>query len=213
LPAPGSGACSRLSRPRTTTGPPPPSGGISWRRAFPTGRMRPLGIAGRVPTFTPLPFDRVGTQLCSCSIATATPQAFTVASRLAFRTNQGVIRMCGYALLPSPYLPDWSWCATLEVLCRWFLTYAFLSCLPDPDHLTVLVRPVVVRAAFSLTPVPGFGLPSASLARCDEPGEVVLHHFVVRERLLALRNFFSYRSAPDRDSSDGWLRRRSSDLQ
>jgi hypothetical protein len=50
----------------------------------------------------------------------------------------------------------------------------------------VLVRPVVVRAAFSLTPVPGFGLPSASLARCDGPEVVVLHHYMVRERLVAL---------------------------
>ena len=35
-----------------------------------------------VPTFTSQPFDRVGAQLCPCNIATATPQAFTVASRV-----------------------------------------------------------------------------------------------------------------------------------
>ena len=34
-----------------------------------------------VPTFTLQPFDGVGVQLCPCSIATATPQTFTVASR------------------------------------------------------------------------------------------------------------------------------------
>jgi hypothetical protein len=68
---------------------------------------------------------------------------------------------------------------TLEALLRWFLTYAFLSCLPDPDHLTVLVRPVVVRVAYSLALVPGLGLPSASLARCDGPEVVVLHHHTV----------------------------------
>ena len=167
--------------------------------------MRQLGsgAAGRVPTFTLIPFDRVGTQLCSCSIATVTPQAFTVASRPAFRTCQGVIRPSkrGYTLLSSPYLPDWSWCATLGALCRWFLTYAFPSCLPDPDHLTVLVRPVVVRAAFSLTPVPRFGLPSASLARCDGPEVVVLHHYMVRERLVALRSSCACRPAPGRGSS------------
>ncbi len=39
---------------------------------------------------------------------------------------------------------------------------ALPSCLPDPCHLTVLARPVVVRAAPALTPVPGFRLPSAS---------------------------------------------------
>ena len=33
-----------------------------------------------VPTFTSLPFDKGGAQLCPCGIATATPQAFTMAS-------------------------------------------------------------------------------------------------------------------------------------
>ena len=33
-----------------------------------------------VPTFTPSPFDKGGAQLCPCGFATATPQAFTVAS-------------------------------------------------------------------------------------------------------------------------------------
>ena len=43
-----------------------------------------------VPTFTPQPFDRVGAQLCPCNIATATPQAFTVASRSATSADQRV---------------------------------------------------------------------------------------------------------------------------
>lgn len=43
-----------------------------------------------VPTFTLEPFDGVGAQLCPCNIATATPQAFTVASRSATSPNQGV---------------------------------------------------------------------------------------------------------------------------
>jgi hypothetical protein len=33
-----------------------------------------------VPTFILQSFDGVGVQLCPCNIATATPQAFTVAS-------------------------------------------------------------------------------------------------------------------------------------
>ncbi len=36
-----------------------------------------------VPTFTLQPFDGIGAQLCPCSIATATPQTFTMASRSA----------------------------------------------------------------------------------------------------------------------------------
>ncbi len=43
-----------------------------------------------VPTFTFQPFDRVGAQLCPCNIATATPQAHTVASRSAISTDQRV---------------------------------------------------------------------------------------------------------------------------
>ncbi len=35
----------------------------------------------------------------------------------------------------------------LEGRSRWFLAYAFPSCLPDPCHLTVLTRPVVAGAA------------------------------------------------------------------
>jgi hypothetical protein len=36
-----------------------------------------------VPTFILEPFDGVGAQLCPCNLATATPQAFTMASRPA----------------------------------------------------------------------------------------------------------------------------------
>ena len=86
--------CAQLSRPRTTTGPPPHPDGIGRRRTFPSTSW-PLaeeGTAGMVPTFTLGPFDGVGAQLCPCNIATATPQAFTVASRPARRTGQRVPR-------------------------------------------------------------------------------------------------------------------------
>jgi len=47
--------CGRLSRPRTTTSPPPHPGGIGRRRAFPptSWRLAGEGTAGVVPTFTP----------------------------------------------------------------------------------------------------------------------------------------------------------------
>ena len=48
--------------------------------------------AGTVPTFIPGPFDGIGTQLCPCTIATATPQAFTMASGPATSTSPGVPR-------------------------------------------------------------------------------------------------------------------------
>ena len=50
------------------------------------------GTAEMVPTFPVEPFDGVGAQLCPCSIATTTPQTFTVASRPATLTSQGVLR-------------------------------------------------------------------------------------------------------------------------
>jgi len=45
-----------------------------------------------VPTFTLEPFDGVGVQLCPCSIATVTPQTFTVASRPTTSIGRGVLR-------------------------------------------------------------------------------------------------------------------------
>jgi hypothetical protein len=66
-----------------------------------------------VPTFTLGPFDGVGAQLCPCSIATATPQHFAVASQPASRTDQRAARRPPtpdkYALQPSPDPSGSSW--------------------------------------------------------------------------------------------------------
>lgn len=43
-----------------------------------------------VPTFTSEPFNGIGTQLCPSILATATPQAFTVASQPATSPGPGV---------------------------------------------------------------------------------------------------------------------------
>ena len=50
------------------------------------------GRAGTVPTFIREPFDGIGTQLCPCTIATTTPQTFTVASRPATSPSPEVPR-------------------------------------------------------------------------------------------------------------------------
>ena len=66
----------RTLRPHTT--------GISRRRTFPADHAwNPwsAGTSGGVPTFTIQPIDGIGTQLYSCILAIATPQAFTMASR------------------------------------------------------------------------------------------------------------------------------------
>jgi hypothetical protein len=108
--------CDRLSRPRTTTDPPPRPGRVSRRRAFPRSarwlRTR-SGATGVVPTFTLDPFDGIGAQLCPCSIAAITPQTFTAASRPATSPGPGVPGTARTpsrcALLPSPYPSGWSW--------------------------------------------------------------------------------------------------------
>ncbi len=65
--------------------------------------------------------------------------------------------------------------------------YTFPSCLPDPVHLTVLVRPGVVRGCLPPSPSSqGSGCPQLQSARCDEPTAVSFHHRTVRERLVAL---------------------------
>src|SRR5438128_5279654 len=64
---------------------------------------------------------------------------------------------------------------SLVGLWRWFLSYTFPSCLPDPDHLAVLVRPVVVRAAPTLPCASRVRLPSASPACCDRPAAESFH--------------------------------------
>ena len=43
-----------------------------------------------VPTFTPKPFDGIGTQLCPSILATATPQTLTMASRPVTSPDPGV---------------------------------------------------------------------------------------------------------------------------
>ena len=106
--------CAQLSCARTTTDSPPHPAGISRRRAFP-----PTALAGRrgganemVATFTLEPFDGVGARLCPCSLATATPQAFTMASRPATSTSPRVPHptpSSGYALQPSPDPSGSSW--------------------------------------------------------------------------------------------------------
>jgi hypothetical protein len=73
---------------------------------------------------------------------------FGVASLPATLTGAGVPRSRGYALQPSPDPSGSSWWIVLRgfdtpVRCR----YTFPSRLPNPNHLTVLARPGVVRTA------------------------------------------------------------------
>src|SRR5205823_791296 len=93
--------------------------------------------------------DEGDAQLCPGSIATATPQTFTMASPPAKLPGFGVDR---------PPIPAITHCtpahihqvgagSSLTERRHWFLSYTFPSRLPDPHRLAVPARPVVVRAA------------------------------------------------------------------
>ena len=100
-----------------------------------------------VPTFTRQPFDGVGAQLCSCSIATATPQTFTVASRSATLSDKEFPESgmrCSAAVIHQVQAAG----SLEELSAAGSSTYAFPSRLPDAGHLAVLTSSVVVRAAF-----------------------------------------------------------------
>src|SRR6266542_1077822 len=74
--------CARLSRARTTTGPPSHPDVIGRRRTCPpSGRLpKGWGDTRMVPTFTTDSSKKGGARLYPGSFATATPQTFTVAS-------------------------------------------------------------------------------------------------------------------------------------
>ena len=59
----------------------------------------------------------------------------------------------------------------LQDFTRWFLSYTFRSCLPDPGRLAVPARSGVVRAAPALPGVPRIRLPSASARLPRQPGD------------------------------------------
>ena len=69
---------------------------------------------------------------------------------------------------------------------RWFLSYTFPSCLPDPRHLAVPARPVVVGAAcHPPRRLPDQAAPSFT-GCCDSPAAKVSHLRSVQQRLVAL---------------------------
>ena len=164
--------CGRLSRPpwrvvtpATTTGPPPrpaPTAGnepAPFRAGCPGG-----GRCRTVPTFASQPIDGVGAQLCPSGIATTTPWAFTVASRRGAsapaRSSRPAQRRSVRAAT-QPISARLELVGRLRGFTRWFLTYAFPSCWPNPHRLAVPARLGVVRTAHrpSRRP-PGQAVPS-----------------------------------------------------
>jgi len=131
-----------------------------------------------VPTFTPEPFDGVGAQLCPCSLATVTPQTFTVAS-LTNDLNQpessryDMSDRC--ALRPSPDLPDSSWWFILEErsAAGFSRTPSRLACRTWTiwQYWTI---PSLSGLLSTFTGVPRLWLPSASAGLLRQTGGGVL---------------------------------------
>ena len=104
-----------------------------------------------VPTFTTYRFDGMGAQLCPCSFATSTPQAFLVASPPAHETGFGVAR-CRFlhraCAAARPLSTRFEPVATFRGFNHWFtcITPSVIAC-RTRVHLVVLARPGFVRAA------------------------------------------------------------------
>src|SRR5690606_21099328 len=143
--------CTRLSRARTTTGPPPHPETVSWRRACPRSRLgRPVrGRSRMVPTFPVCRSARMGALLCPDSLAVPTPQSFGTATGPEDFSDSGV----GGPHVGQPRTASRPRSTRLEPVQRLrsfnrrFLTYTFWPRLPDPHRLAVPARPVVVGAA------------------------------------------------------------------
>src|SRR5215216_2296528 len=141
--------CGRLSRPPSTTAAPPPPKAHSRRRACPPPARLAGGKCdlGRVPTF---PTSRLTGAVPSFPPAASPRVRRSPSSWPPGRTNSpaseshcpALRRACAAARPISTRLEP---AHLLRSLTRWFLSYAFSPCLPDPGRLAVPARPVVVR--------------------------------------------------------------------
>jgi hypothetical protein len=149
---------------------------------------RPGGMPGRdersrrmVPTFTRSSIGQGGAQLYSGSIATATPQAFTMASPPLELDGFGVDPTPGCrALQTGPYPPGWSRLRGYGASSTGSLTLHLLTSLdePAPSGSTGTAR--LLGAACHRSPsFPTIGCPDASSGRCDGPTETVSHHLSI----------------------------------
>jgi hypothetical protein len=134
-----------------------------------------------VPTFTRSSIGQGGAQLYSGSIATATPQAFTVASPplelngFGVEPTQGLVRCT-----PAHIHQIWSRLRGYGASSTGSLTLHLLTSLdePAPSGSTDTAR--LLGAACHQSPsFPAIGCPDASSGRCDGPTETVSHHLSI----------------------------------
>jgi hypothetical protein len=181
--------CIRLSRTRTTTGPPPHPGGIDWRRVFPSTswQLAGWGAVGMVPTFT---LDR-STGSTSSSAPAASPRLRRSSSpwppgrRLRpteelsarpvpnARCSPAHIRQIGAGGLLEGLYAAGSSRTPFCLACR---TQAIWQCWPVPSFPGLLP---------TFTLVPGVGLPCASTGSLRRVGGGALSSPHGQERLVA----------------------------
>ena len=139
------------------------------------------GPAGWFPRSPGHRLVRGGAQLYSGSIATVTPQAFTVASPPMELNGFGVDPTPGCrALQTGPYPPGWSRLRGYGASSTGSLALHLLTLLdePAPSGSTDTAR--LLGAACHRPPsFPVVGCPDASSGRCDGPTETVSHHLPI----------------------------------
>ena len=181
-PGPQSGS----SRPRLLRGLRPTIWAIGRQRTYPPIRLAagPGGNQAVVPTFTLRSIGQVGAWLYPGSIATATPQTFTMASPPLELDGFGVPptttakRRKASALQTGPYPPGSSTASRLRGVGHQFTRRVTPSDLARRTRIVWQCRhaPTSSGPLATLTVVPRLGLPPASPHRCDGTVGTVSHH-------------------------------------
>ena len=134
-----------------------------------------------------VPVGRVGTQLFRCGLATATPQAFTVASWSALSTDVGVASLRTTCTAVQPVSTRLELVPLLSGFNHWF-TYVAPICLDCRARIVWQCRSVPSLSGL-LAAFPGTSpvrLSSSSPGCCDSPVGRSFHPTPVSWRLVAL---------------------------
>ena len=131
-----------------------------------------------------------GAQLYAGSIATPTPQAFSVASPPAVKPGYGVDETrrggCRHALHPDPYPPDLSRFNAYGASHTGSLALRLLTLLDRPEPSGSSGSSRHCRGRFPPSPAfPGSGCPQLQPGRCDDLAEKVSRLHSIEPRLAA----------------------------
>ena len=155
-----------------------PNGGVfSPRPGWLPGRNR--RSRRMVPTFTRSSVGQGGAQLYSGSIATATPQAFTVASPPLELDGLDRPHLGGVVHCTPAHIRQVGARLRLRSVQHWFAYAALLTLLdePAPSGSTRTAR--LLGTCHRSPSFPAIGCPDASSGRCDGPTATVSHHLPI----------------------------------